>query len=152
MPRKLGVLLFAVVLLAASYPVGWAWTGGFSTALDPQDSRVLAAIAGARDPVVEKAWMKEAGGGYEVSAGYRTATGYWLTTVRLDAGGNVLSDSTRMWTGKLFPVYLRRLSAVFAVLWVFAAFVAPHVFGVKCPDCPKSFVSSMLSLWLKEPS
>ncbi len=43
MPRKIGVLVFAIVVFAASFLVEWAGTGGLDEPLDLSDSRVIAA-------------------------------------------------------------------------------------------------------------
>jgi len=151
MPRKIGVLIFAVVVFAASFLVQWAGTGGLDEPLDLSDSRVIAATQHMKQPIsatsatdgrsLLNAWLTEDGGGYKVNLGYKSSTGYWLTTVQFDQGGGFVREQTKLWTGALAPIYLRRLSYIFAALWPIAAFVWPQFFAVKCPDCPSSFFS-----------
>lgn len=155
MPRKIGVLVFAIVVFAASFLVEWAGTGGLDEPLDLSDSRVIAASqhleqtidstseAGGRSLL--SAWLTEDADGYRVNLGYKTQTGYWLTTVQFDKSGAFVSKQAKMWTGMLAPIFLRRLSYIFAALWPVVAFIWPHFFAVKCPDCPSSFFSPALT-------
>ncbi|MGE5578936.1 MAG: hypothetical protein ACM3WU_02730 [Bacillota bacterium] len=155
MPRKIGILVFAIVVFAASFAVEWAGTGGLGEPLDLSDSRVTAASQHLKQPIsatseaggrtLLNAWLTEANGGYKVNLGYKSPTGYWLTTVQFDEGGSFVKEQTKLWSGKALPAYLRRLSYIFAALWPIVAFVWPHFFAVKCPDCRSSFFSPILA-------
>ena len=150
MPRKIGVVVFAAFVLASSYVVGWFGTGGSATPLELTDSRVEAATQFLTPNVssyrtLMKAWTRETPSGFEVSVGYRTGTGLWLTTAEFDSAGVAISDQTKTWTGMLLPGYLRTLSYIFFFLWPITAFVAPHFFAVKCPDCPGNFFNPALT-------
>lgn len=155
MPRKFGVLVFAAFVLASSFVVEWAGTGGLAERLDLSDTRVIAASAYLRDPVPEgqsasyrtivSAWVRDTSNGNQVSVGYKTGTGYWLTTVEFDSQGTFISNRTQMWSGIRMPGYLRLLSYIFFALWPIVAYVAPHLFAVKCPDCPSSFTNPALT-------
>lgn len=155
MPRKMGVLAFAVLLLLASFAIRWYSAGGASERLQLSDARVAAALqylstqsASAdlvRSGTFLQAWVSGADKGYRVNVALEMNGSPWLAWVLFDGGGSAASGDVRMWSGMLFPNYLRNISVVFFVLWALAAFVVPHVFGVKCPDCRKSFISPPLT-------
>lgn len=155
MPRKMGVLLFAILLLLASFAARWYSTGGVSGRLDVSDARVVAALHYlstksasadlARSGTLLRAWVSGEEAGYQVYVALDSNDSPWLTWVSFDGNDVPVSSGFRMWTGMLFPYHLRNLSIVFFILWILAAFVAPHVFGVKCPDCPQNFIAPPLT-------
>ena len=155
MPRKLGVLAFACGLLAMSYVVGWYGTGGAAPQLSLASPDVRAALAYFGDDSwssgivqsaeLKKAWLSVSVSGHKVNVGMVVGGRPYLGSVSFDAGGTPIGGSLKWWAGALMPEYLRPIAYGFFVLWALAAFVAPHVFGVKCPDCPQSFISPVLT-------
>ncbi len=153
--RKMGVLAFASVLLLASLVARWYGTGGTGQQIDLFGGQVAKALTYlendsssvtlVRTGQRQKAWLSPASGGYKVNVGILLDGNPWLASVSFDEGGMPTKGSVRLWGGTLFPDYLRNISCAFFVLWAFAAFVAPHIFGVKCPDCPQSFISPALT-------
>ncbi|MGI6631891.1 MAG: hypothetical protein ACOX5M_02480 [Bacillota bacterium] len=150
MPRKLGVLAFSVFLLLASFAARWYGTGGTDERLQIADPRVVATLdylsrqSASKDILsdgtVIQAWASGADGGYDVNIALDAKGTLWLAWVRFDAGDSPVSSGFRLWSGMLFPNLLRNLSIVFFALWILAEFVAPHIIGVKCPDCPPNLV------------
>jgi hypothetical protein len=155
MPRKMGVLAFASALLFASLVTRWYGTGGAGQQLDLSGGQVAEALAYlekdssgvtlVRSGQLQKAWLAPARGGYKVNVGVYLDENPWLASVSFDDGGVPTEASVRLWSGVLFSTYLRNIAFAFFILWVLAAFVAPHVFGVKCPDCPHSLISPALT-------
>lgn len=152
MPRKLGVLAFATVLLLASITLRWYGTGGTGDRLDLSDPKVAAALQYLEDRPSDavladsgtplQAWLSGAGSGgsgYTVNVAVRLYGNPWLVSVQFDSAGSVQDANVRMWGGTLFPDYLRNISIIFFILWPLVAFIMPNLFGVKCPDCPQSF-------------
>lgn len=151
----MGVLAFAVFLLVASFAARWYGTGGTAERLDLTDPRVAVALqyTGTQSSNADlvrsgtrlEAWLSRTDAGYKVNVAIDMNGHPWLASVQFTASGSAVSGEVRMWGGMLFPNYLRNISIVFFVLWVLAAFVAPHVFGVKCPDCPPSLIAPPLT-------
>lgn len=155
MPRKMGVLAFSILLFLASLGFRWYVDGRWSAHLNETHPRVMAALqylsshsASAnliRSGSFMRAWGSETRDGYQVFVAVELGSNPYLAFVRFDSGGSPATGGHRLWTEAQMPRFFLYLSIGFFVLWVLAAFVAPHVFGVKCPDCPQSFISPVLT-------
>ncbi len=106
------LLLAVIALYAVSFPIAYYWTGG-AQALDLSDPRVNIAIQV---------------GNYS-----------WLAKVTYTKDGQPIFGSMNLWSGKLFPIYLRNTASALLGLWLFT-FLAPHLSGLKCPYCSSNFL------------
>ena len=149
-----GILILAVVLVLASYPMQWYGTGGTGTSIALDDYRVGAALSSLGEESwnkrlltqgeLNRAWVSSENRGYKVNLTIILDNNPWRASVAFSSDNTPLENSTGLAGGVLLPLYVKRLGFALAFLWLTMGFLVPRVFGRKCPDCLQSFWNPVL--------
>lgn len=147
------LLIAALLFFVGSFVVQYYGAGGGAQQLDTGDPRVVSSLeylskdsvtrtiaSSASSGELIKAWRSPLASGYKVNIATRFSKENWLATVIFDEDGRPLSGTVNLWSGAIFPLYLRMMAAALVCAWTFGL-IAAHLWRVTCPHCFPSFWS-----------